>query len=234
MRTSRGGISSPGTVGLQLYLTLLWLARPRPTLPRSHVPSLPRSPQRGGGIVSRQAVLAVEPAGTARGELLRQVENWIGQPLLQCFRVLLGIVLTQTPVEMLVVVYGLVQLLHWGPCEGRAAGVLELRTIRDTATKLARLGQGSCERHGFGSGWGKHGSLRTKSYSSLWVLRFPQLPLLHSPNHGVCQSRSSLCPSPLTFECNINSFQADMETNVSADSCCTEGLVGCVGVHPTH
>lgn len=99
--------------------------------------------------MSRQAVLAVEPAGAARRELLRQVENWIPQPLLQCFRVLLGIVLTQTPVEMLLVVYGLLQLLHWGPWEGRAAGVLELRTTRDAATKLARIGQGSCERHGF-------------------------------------------------------------------------------------
>lgn len=49
------------------------------------------------------------------GELLSQVEYRVWQPLLQCLCILLSIVLAQVPGELLIVVDGLIQLLHWVP-----------------------------------------------------------------------------------------------------------------------
>ena len=75
----------------------------------------PRSPQHSRGVVSRQAVLAMQATGAVWGELLGQVEQGVWQPLLQCIGILLSVVLSQAPGELLVVINGLVQLLHWGP-----------------------------------------------------------------------------------------------------------------------
>lgn len=49
------------------------------------------------------------------GELFGQVEHGVRQPLLQSFCILRGIVLAQVPGELLIVIDGLIQLLHWGP-----------------------------------------------------------------------------------------------------------------------
>lgn len=51
---------------------------------------------------------------------------------------------------------------------------------------------------------------------------------------GSPSPRSSFSPSPLTCECNINALQAHEQTDMGCNARCTEGFVGCVGVHSTH
>lgn len=69
--------------------------------------------------MSGQAILAVNPAGASGSELLRQVENWVRQPLLQSLRIRRRVVFAHTPDELLVVVDGLIQLLYRIPCGER-------------------------------------------------------------------------------------------------------------------
>lgn len=92
--------------------------------------------------MSCQAVLVVQPTWALRGKLLSQVEHRVWKAPLQRLCVLLCVAPSQAPQELLIVVDGFVQLLHWSPW---GIGWLCLAGNRELGWTI-HLGRGSSTR----------------------------------------------------------------------------------------